>query len=484
VNGGGNGWLPQDWATRPAGKLPPSLPPGLAVAGMGVRLGAWLIDSVIFGLLQIGFWMVVLGLGIVAISPQAEAQLETAPLTMPSVDPYQVDVPALAAAVAIFVCLNVAYAAVSWAVFRGLPGQRLVSLQVGSAADGRNLSLARAVARAILAVGIPMGAFGALVVTAFAMFQAVPWSAIRDPQPGGPADAWSGWLTLALVVAVGWPLLLLVWTAASPWRQGLHDRLAGSLVVGRASASFVPGRPGWPGYRPVYGPVFPAATVLPGGAPPGPAGQAPAPTGLAGDGPTGLPATGGGGQAPDVTPPGGLEPTTRPVAGEGAAEGAPDVIHAATIGRRLAAYLIDSLLVFGVFLIAVSYAVTQSPAASSAGLDDRTYILVGLACGFVQLAYFVVPWVIWQASLGQRLMDIRVTDASTGKSLGWLDAVGRWAALQGPYALASIVPAAVRLFVVIGAAVWASYLLSATMSDSDRRGPHDRFINSRVTIDG
>ena len=36
-----------------------SLPPGLRVAGMGVRLGAWLIDSLILGLVFVGIVLAV-----------------------------------------------------------------------------------------------------------------------------------------------------------------------------------------------------------------------------------------------------------------------------------------------------------------------------------------------------------------------------------------------------------------------------------------
>jgi uncharacterized RDD family membrane protein YckC len=436
-----------------------ALPPGLALAGIGARLRAWLIDSVIFAVFQVVFWIAAAAIGAVTITPDARTQMESSPLSLPASNPYQTNLPLLGGLMAIFVGLNVAYATVSWARFRGLPGQRLVSLQVGSAVTGSNLSLGRALVRSIVAVGIPIGAFGGFFIAVFAMIDAVPWSDLRDPQAGGPADAWSGILTLIILFAVAWPLMLLIWTAASATRQGLHDRLAGSLVVGKWTGGWVPRAPSL-GYGPGYG-------GYPGYVPPGIV-------------------------APGLPPMPPISPRNPAASGAGPQEiwrdsvrdaGAPAVLHPATIGRRVAAYLFDSIIIFMIFLSVAGYAVANYLPAGQTVLDERTYILVGLAGGGAQLAYFVLGWGIWSGTLGQRLMHMRVGDATSGKALGWLDAIVRWATLQGPFALATIAPEAARSFVVAGAAVWAGYLLYATMNDPDRRGPHDRFLNSRVTLE-
>jgi hypothetical protein len=49
--------------------------------------------------------------------------------------------------------------------------------------------------------------------------------------------------------------------------------------------------------------------------------------------------------------------------------------------------------------------------------------------------------------------------------------------------LLTIAPEAVRSCILPAAAVWMGYLLYATMNDPDRRGPHDKFLNSRVTLE-
>jgi hypothetical protein len=78
-------------------------------------------------------------------------------------------------------------------------------------------------------------------------------------------------------------------------------------------------------------------------------------------------------------------------------------------------------------------------------------------------------------------MGMEVTEAATGKALGWMDSVVRWAVLQGPFALVTIVPQVARGAVLVVAAVWVWFLLYTTRNDPDLRGLHDRFTNSRVT---
>jgi hypothetical protein len=456
---------PQGDPGRPVPEIV-ALPPSLRVAGLGSRLVAWVLDGLVFGIAQIVFWMIAAGLGAVTVTPEAQAQLETSPLAMPTVTPYQANLPLLAALLALFVVLNVGYAAVAWARFRALPGQRLVSLQVGSAATGRNLSLKRALARSVVAVGIQTAGLAGLFYVIFAMIAAVPWSEVRDPQPGGPADAWSGVVLLTMLVAAGWPVLLLVWTAASPSRQGLHDRLAGSLVVANAPWLWMPGAAPMPGFGPGYGPGYDPGY--------GPGyGPGPAPN-------------------PGVAPAGAREPeNVGPEfgSGEGQRPGAMPVaaadataVHPVTIGRRVAAYLFDCVVCLGFLVVASSLARAALPPGVTT-FDERTSILAGLAGGLMQLAYFTVCVAVWQGTLGQRSLHIRVANFTTGKPLGWMDALARWAVIQGPFALSTIVPDAGQFVILVVAATWAVYLLTATMNSPDGRGPHDRFINSRVTLE-
>jgi uncharacterized RDD family membrane protein YckC len=456
---------------------------------MGIRIGAWAIDSLILIVFQLVFWMFAFAIGALRINPAAQNQMETAPLTLPTVAPYRANLSLLAVLLALFVVLNVVYAAVCWARLRGMPGQRILSLQVGAVDTGRNLGIGPALLRAVAALGIPLAAVAGVFYGVFAFETSVPWSDVIDPQPGGPAEAWlSGWsgpLVLALLVAVMWPLALLIWTATSPTRAGAHDRLAGSLVVGKVSAptwiasTYGPGYDpsrgmsgyGPPGYRPGYW-AAPAAPPIAGNS------EADQPEPRTATEPSSQPAMPAG-------PRNELLPGRRggsdeePVWSQGASD-APPKLQAATVGRRMAAYLFDCVLVYMILAVTASIAEAAFLPSSGAGVDERTRILFGLIGGLEQLAYFTAGWTVWRGTLAQRIMHLQVADATTGKPLPWLDAVVRWAVLQGPFALATIVPDAVVSPVAVAAAAWAAYLWYTTTNDPGQRGLHDRFVNSRV----
>lgn len=476
-----------------SGRAGIQLPPGLGLAGTGVRVGAWLIDSLILGVLHVGFWILVVAVGVITIDAEAQRQLQGSPLTLPTVAPYRVNLTQLAVMMIVFVILNVLYATVCWWRLRGMPGQKVLSLQVGAAATGRNLSFVRALIRAVTAVGMPMAAVAGLIYGVFALETSVPWQDMLDPKPGGPVENWlSTWslpLDLALLGAVGWPGLLLASSAASPRRQGLHDRLAGSLVVGKARA--IPPAPYgyYTGYGSPFGPpgAMPPGVVPPGAWPPGVV----APGATLGENQPG-PASGTDLEAPR---PGSTDAEGLPADGSSASGGtspwlaphgrsdARPTVRIATVNRRVAAYAFDCVFVYVVYLLTASIAVAALMPSSATTLDERTFILIGLAGGIEQLLYFVSGWTLRRGTIGQRFFHVRVADASTGKELGPVDALVRWAVLQGPFALVSIVPGGVRDLMILIASGWMLYLFYTTMVDADQRGLHDRFLNTRVSPD-
>ena len=453
--------------TPPQGPAAVLLPPGLMVASLRIRIAAFLIDGLILGILHACFWVVVVVAGVVAIDPEAQRQLEAAPLTLPTVAPYRVNLGDLAVMMVVFVALNVAYATFFWARLRGLPGQRLLSLQVGSASTGRNLSVRQAFARAIVALGIPIGAVGGLLFAVFALETSVPWSDMMNPQPGGPAETWlsqySAPLDLAILGAILWPAMLLLWTGMNPQRRGLHDRLAASMVVGKSKGPVQYGY--FPGYGPVYG--------LPAAVPPDAVPPAAWPGAAVQDAPS---ATGG---SPSALPPS-PDPNSA-WAGPGARPEASDRLHVATINRRISAYAFDCVFVYVAYVLTASLMVATLMPSTATTLDDRTFIFVGLAGGVEQFIYFATGWVFRGGSIGQRLFHLELADATTGKRLGWIDALVRWAVLQGPFALTTIVPGAMRDVVILVASGWMLYLFYTTIVDRDQRGLHDKFLNSKVT---
>ena len=107
--------------------------------------------------------------------------------------------------------ISAAYFAGTWVVLGASPGQRLLGMQVGAESDGATLTTGQALVRWGL-LGAPFGV-SALLTTAF-------------PGLGH---------TLFDLAVVAWYALLLVTTSRSPTKQGLHDRVAKTVVAKEAS---------------------------------------------------------------------------------------------------------------------------------------------------------------------------------------------------------------------------------------------------------
>ena len=173
---------------------PPTAVPGsagLVYAGVGPRLVAWFIDGLVIAV------PVVL--------------LATALVGVLSLD-LRTDGALLGLLYAILVVvIESLYFVYFWTSGRRATlGMRVFDLQIGSAVDGKTLTLQQAVIR-VLALGYPIG--------------------ILAYVPG---------LQGVSSLLILWEIVLLISTAIGPTKQGIHDRLAGSAIVqpaGRASNS-------------------------------------------------------------------------------------------------------------------------------------------------------------------------------------------------------------------------------------------------------
>lgn len=174
-------------------------PAGLLYADVPNRIIALVVDGVV--LTAIGFVLSLLFGGLVAEGGAIDGSgggLEVGPFL----------VVAMLQAV-----VSLAYFGVGWKRLRGTPGMRMLSLRVGDEGDGGEISWRQVVLRWLL-LGLPW------ILTGFAVY--VP-------------DA-VGLILAALGVA--WMVLLLYTMAQSPSKQGLHDRVAHTIVVharGRSS---------------------------------------------------------------------------------------------------------------------------------------------------------------------------------------------------------------------------------------------------------
>ena len=91
------------------------LPVGLRVAGAGARLGAWLLDLLVFGLLSLIPLALAVATGAVGLNPEAVRQMNVNPYVEPTVPLLSVNVAPLIAWCTVWVVLAVAYAAACWA---------------------------------------------------------------------------------------------------------------------------------------------------------------------------------------------------------------------------------------------------------------------------------------------------------------------------------------------------------------------------------
>jgi uncharacterized RDD family membrane protein YckC len=97
-----------------------------------------------------------------------------------------------------------AYFVYTWTSMRGTLGMRALGMQVGNETDGATLTLNQAITR---------------------------WALLFGPGAIAQAFGFSGIGLILNLVALVWWIALLVTTAQSPTKQGLHDRYAHTVVV-------------------------------------------------------------------------------------------------------------------------------------------------------------------------------------------------------------------------------------------------------------
>jgi uncharacterized RDD family membrane protein YckC len=175
---------------EPPGAAPVEIAPGLVFASTGSRLVAFIIDSIIVGF-------------VTNIIAGALGWRTLAPTTLANGDIDYSGMFGTVESVILGVVIGGLYFVLSWSGGRRATiGQRIFSIQVGNAFDGAPLTFEQAIRR-WLGLGEILGIF------VFA--------------PGLAAMASS----LQFV----WMIVLLISTATSPTKQGLHDRFADSALV-------------------------------------------------------------------------------------------------------------------------------------------------------------------------------------------------------------------------------------------------------------
>jgi hypothetical protein len=182
---------------QPLGQPAPAGRAGDPLAGVARRFLAWIIDV---GLVTLVIFVAVGALD-AAFGPTVSFRPEAA--TLP--DTVAVDKGMLAVTIVVATGLSAAYFVLPWALLGGSPAQLALRLRVRGEQDGGALPLGRALARWLL------------------LFP--PFATVSALAAGVPLIGWLVWGS-----AVVWYVILLLTTARSETNQGLHDRLAGSVV--------------------------------------------------------------------------------------------------------------------------------------------------------------------------------------------------------------------------------------------------------------
>ncbi len=147
----------------------------------------------------------------------------------------------------------------------------------------------------------------------------------------------------------------------------------------------------------------------------------------------------------------------------------------AGVFSRVVAYTIDLALLTALNVSVGAVIGTYGPDAVM-----TTTLLAGLVLVAIDAAYFIGLWRSGgQATLGMRLIRLRVVRAADAATLPLNAAAVRWLALSGIVSIVAVLPAAGSWLGLVGL-VWVVILLLTTATDRLHQGIHDRWAGSVV----
>ncbi len=195
------------WTSNLTSQTPVAGPAGLFYADVPNRVIAYIIDAILVGIVS-----AIVGAVLFAIVGSPTKVVSVA-------DPNSIlgvrfetttnYVSSLLYAI-VGAAISAGYFIYTWTAMRGTVGMRLLGMQVGNAADGATLTMEQAVRRWLALGGV------------FTLAQTL-----------NPLPLIGVLLGLAALI---WVIALIVPTAQSPTKQGLHDQFANTIVVKAARA--------------------------------------------------------------------------------------------------------------------------------------------------------------------------------------------------------------------------------------------------------
>jgi uncharacterized RDD family membrane protein YckC len=170
----------------------------------------------------------------------------------------------------------------------------------------------------------------------------------------------------------------------------------------------------------------------------------------------------------------------------------------ADVPNRIFAQIIDWIIVgiVGLILSIILYGIIGWPTTATTVSDPNALLgiridtstnwlslILGTILGLVLSAgYYIYTWTAMRGTIGQKALGMQVGNAADGASLTMEQAVKRWLALGGVFALAQFLNPLPGLGILIGLAslVWVIALLYTTASSPTKQGLHDRYAGSVV----
>ena len=178
-------------------------------------------------------------------------------------------------------------------------------------------------------------------------------------------------------------------------------------------------------------------------------------------------------------------------AASGGQPGGPEVAWAPP-GPTVAATVAEGFVIAGVFSRVVAYVIDLAILSGAnvalawplglydVGADATVGLLVSLVFLGVGAVYFVGLWRSgWQATVGMRLIGLRVLGAVDAATIPLNAAVVRWLALSGIVSIVALIPGTLGLFGLVSL-VWILVLLLTTATNPLHQGMHDRWAGSVV----
>ena len=195
------------WTSNITSTAPVAGPAGLYYADVPNRIFAIIIDFIIVGIAT----LIVNAIVYAVVGPPTTFRSVPDPTSILQVrfETSTNYVSALIGAV-VALAMSAGYFIYTWTTMRSTLGMRVLGMQVGNAADGATITMDQAIRRWLALGG------------AFSLAQAL-----------NPLPLLGFLLGLAGLI---WIIALIVTTAQSPTKQGLHDQFAGTIVVKAARA--------------------------------------------------------------------------------------------------------------------------------------------------------------------------------------------------------------------------------------------------------